>query len=739
MRRLLWLLLPFALLAADPARVNLNLGSGSNDGTGDGLRTTFTKINTNVINLWAQAFTNLPASITTNTAAGKLNITNGTAVLLTGGLTNVTLDGATLAQAFAYNVGRSSGTNAYFNAGKITFRDGQVLSFAGGSVACIASRTNFIGINLFTGTLHALRRGVDHGTVFIARVVCDASSITSVSQGPIELPPGRVERFKAGIANSQHKLKLASFGNSIMASAYGGATNQWMNAIFSASASPTTYQLANTSGLTWKDYSYGGQKSREALMFLGKATTPLLFTDYHAASYVYGLDYIARNGTSAYETPADGVRGSDLAIFYDYFNGGSDNLLMIESAVRRLRMDGTEVVLCADNRPRDTDPSTDALYAAYQAMASVYGCAIADCQSYMEEQQASGVTVHADTNHPNQAGSNAIAEALRGVLNGYPLQQDTAPVIVPKGRAVPLVDYGYTNGFVPRAMDFQTDPTATTGTRVATTIDPSSHYITRIPSVVLGRRGTNDAVLELETGEYAIFAHPFAMGCDLILESTNASTSITMQNPSDGVTISTLSPSADTPAVKLYEFASPSQIFSSSPRWSDSTGYETTASPLRNIALKFTCTVGTARIIGVNWHTVPWSEVRRQDMRFFGAWFTDTYGSLEVPATDVAGDAFEFEFTGNGLSLLFASHPAAGRVNIWIDGVQTHTSQQLRETGGTFSRSIVVYPLLTSWGSADAGYGLHRVRVQSVAATGGSPAAGQRLLMPLAAYALDLR
>lgn len=96
MRRFLWLLLPFALLASDPARVNLNLGTSSNDGTGDGLRTTFTKLNTNVINLWAQAFTNLPASIAASGGDGKLNTTNGVAVRLSGSLTNVTANGITL-------------------------------------------------------------------------------------------------------------------------------------------------------------------------------------------------------------------------------------------------------------------------------------------------------------------------------------------------------------------------------------------------------------------------------------------------------------------------------------------------------------------------------------------------------------------------------------------------------------------------------------------------------------------
>jgi hypothetical protein len=428
-----------------------------------------------------------------------------------------------------------------------------------------------------------------------------------------------------------------------------------------------------------------------------------------------------------------------LAVIYDYFNGGSDNLLMIESVVRRLRADGTEVVLCVDNKPRDTDPDNTLLYESFLAIASTYGVAVADCQSYMEEQQAKGVNVYADVNHPNQAGCNAIAESVRGVLNQYALQQDTPPIVNPKGRGVPLVNYGYTNGVIPRTMDFQSEPVTTTGSRVPTDIPIASHYYTRIPSVVLGRRTVSDCVLELEVGESAVFAHPFALGCDLIIETTNATTSITMQNLSDGVTISTLNPSPDTPAIKLFELATPAMIFGTSPRWSDPTGFENTTSRFRNLAIRFTCAVGTARIIGVNWHTVPWEEVRRQNTRYFGSWFTDSYMGLDVPSTDMVGAAYEFSFTGNACLLLFASHPNAGRVNVWIDGIQVFTNQQLRDSGGNYTRSLVVSPALSTWSSADAGFDTHHVRVQSVSATGGTPTVGSRLLMPIAAYSLDTR
>ena len=70
----------------------INTGTTSNDGTGDSLRTAFTKANTNFYQLWSEVFTNIPVDIT-NSAAGKLDITNGAAVNLTGSLTNVSVFG----------------------------------------------------------------------------------------------------------------------------------------------------------------------------------------------------------------------------------------------------------------------------------------------------------------------------------------------------------------------------------------------------------------------------------------------------------------------------------------------------------------------------------------------------------------------------------------------------------------------------------------------------------------------
>lgn len=68
----------------------INTGTTSNDGTGDSLRTAFTKANTNFYQLWSEVFTNIPVDIT-NSVAVKLDATNGTAVNLTGSLTNATL------------------------------------------------------------------------------------------------------------------------------------------------------------------------------------------------------------------------------------------------------------------------------------------------------------------------------------------------------------------------------------------------------------------------------------------------------------------------------------------------------------------------------------------------------------------------------------------------------------------------------------------------------------------------
>lgn len=718
----------------------INTGTTSNDGTGDSLRSAFTKANTNFYQLWSEVFTNIPVDIANAGGAGKLDTTNGTAVNLTGSLTNVTLDGATLAQPFAYNAGRSSGTNAYFNAGRITFRDGQVLSFAGGSVACIASRTNFIGINLFTGTLHALRRGVDYGTVFIARVVTDGGGITSVSQGPIALPPGRVERFKAAIKYPQHGLKLFSDGNSIMSASFGDTTNQWMDAIFSASSVPTTYQLStNLSGLTWTDRSYGGQLSIGGLTFVGRSTTAGVTTNSNrSASWIYGGDYIARNGSSAFFQYDPAVERADLVILHNYFNGGRENLLWLETIVRKYRALGSEVILCIDNKPRDTDPDASDFYNAAVALAETYGCALADHQSYMEEQQSKGVTVHADANHPNQAGNDAIAECLRGVLNTYPLTQDNTPISAAVGRSVPLIDHGYTNGIVPREANYQFVPVETTGAYVATGITAGSDYLRAFPNINMAGRTTNDCVLELESGEYAIYAHPFAMGGWVLYESKSTSSSLAVHPITGGAASKTFSITSDDPALKMGEAVLAQEILiSNSAANNDPTGAETTASPMRNFAIKLQSTSGTTRILGFVWLTVPWQEIPRSAMTFNGVWSTDTYASLvSCAVTDTQGSAVSFEFTGTGCILSLALHPSAGRIDVWLDGVQTHSDYNLLETAGRFTRS-----LLLQGTSPHSGFGRHTVRIVQDGATGSAAAVAStaRRLMLLGAYALDTR
>lgn len=75
----------------------INTGTTSNDGTGDSLRTAFTKANTNFYQLWAEVFTNIPVDIANAGGAGKLDTTNGTAVKLkiTGVLADVKAYGAT--------------------------------------------------------------------------------------------------------------------------------------------------------------------------------------------------------------------------------------------------------------------------------------------------------------------------------------------------------------------------------------------------------------------------------------------------------------------------------------------------------------------------------------------------------------------------------------------------------------------------------------------------------------------
>ena len=67
-------------------------------------------------------------------------------------------------------------------------------SFSGGTLELVANVTCYVGIDLFTRQVIALPRLGHRGFVPVAKVITDASSVTSLRQLAPQLPVSRIPR-----------------------------------------------------------------------------------------------------------------------------------------------------------------------------------------------------------------------------------------------------------------------------------------------------------------------------------------------------------------------------------------------------------------------------------------------------------------------------------------------------------------------------------------------------------------
>lgn len=637
----------------------------------------------------------------------------------------------------------ASGLTISITAGTLTFSDGQSVAVSAGSVTVFDSRTNYIGVRIHDQTWHALRARLDGGTVFVGEVVVSGGVVTAIRQYPVPAYPiGRVERFKAAMQHASHGLVTLELGNSLVDGTYGWTATAY-DAVFSSSSTPTTYQIPNAADLTRVRRQYGGQKSRDALALgFGHVYRVLEYGQRHSAAVLVGEDVLTRESVSgAYYTRAEGALGVHLVVVTDYLNAGRENMFFLETICREARAAGAEVLWVIDN-DKLVEGTIWGDLDTFAAIANTHGAALADVASYMEETKLLGTTVHSDSQHPNSAGVQIYAKTIRGVLCNYPLPAAHEQVIA-DGRVAYLDNPSYyPNRVLPRRADVQVDPAETTGSWGATAIGSSSTYYSKIPGKLWAGKSDSNCCLLLDSGEYAHYAHPFALGMDVIVETSNPSFSLQLQRPG-GTLYSTLSPGADSAAVKLYELAAANFVGAET----DPTGSESSGSPFRNVSIRLQCSSGTARVLGVVFYTVPHVEIPRSALRLSGYWLTEAAVSDAVPAllyTDSLGSEVTFEFVGTGCIACLQAHNAAGRVSTWYDGRAVHTDHELyTSASGMHTRSLLIAPDLTriSGGAGDLGYGRHTVRIKFSALHGsaGSVGTDARRVKILGIHAIDTR
>lgn len=284
--------------------------------------------------------------------------------------------------------------------------------YDGGSFTVLPNGTWFLGVELSSKQLRALPRRGHRGVVYVARVVSNATLITSVVACELELPATRIPRTLNKVINGK-PINVLIMGSSLTQTS--GSDQTWPSLIFGSTATVDKYKIPNS---TMTATGVGGSPNAYQLAQVGIASNHGSYSGF-GASGVSGLvgPRIGTNGRSKL------FKDIDVVVLGCLANGGDYRLENIEQTVRRLVQMGKEVILVTDN---PQNPTTD--YGTLSnsllhvdgpeviRIANLYGVELADTSSYVFEAhlRANGTGIFGDTIHQAQAtpsGPNTVLPA----------------------------------------------------------------------------------------------------------------------------------------------------------------------------------------------------------------------------------------------------------------------------------------------------------------------------------------
>ena len=499
-----------------------------------------------------------------------------------------------------------------------------------------------------------------------------------------------------------------------------GSGDAWPTLLFSSSTAATTgvnYYVGNI---------FGGNNTQVTDLSL-PGTSPQIDAAYfaveqNALSVGSGLDNQVKpvEGFATYPTQ---LADYDVAFICTGHNAASGFIGHLENVVARLRRAGIEVVLLTQSPTNPVDDNYARPLMQMRAIASAYGCAVADTYAaFMREiltGRSTALSLVADGTHPNQAGWNIYAQVVRDVLLD---QQPTgaSSTLLPSKRVI--VSDTNSNSTDRWGNLYGVTFTATSQSAGVTTATPSD----TAKSPLAGRRTSlTNAAYSVPNGEYVEFAVPDAYDVTLILEGTGSAANGSVKTNAGANTLSTFSSPTNTGQTVMVQIDSGT--------WN--------AAALKSRPIRIYSTSGTLKVIGVLWTTIGRRyQPKNTDGSYKGVALTGTwavqagpwYGVTNLPYTDTTGSYAEFDFVGDGVQIKVNASPASGQMRLDIDGVQGSIF-------GTTQSQEQILPVR----SALLPYGRHKARITYTAvngagaADGSTPGAHRMVLYEIAA--LDTR
>lgn len=610
-----------------------------------------------------------------------------------------------------------SGLFATVPAFTLVDKNGAEFIFAGGLIRLQPSLQQHVYVDLFSKTLHVLRHDVHRGGILVASVTTDATKVLRHVEYAPKFPKSRINRTLTRIASTFGSIVVALVGDSLTDGAFGTA---WKDLLFNGATLPATWRVSSVGAgrLTANNYAVGGQTSHWGLMQTGRAIMGST-GNFANTQVTYGPQYISRNfpvGTIG--VGESSLYRADLVIIGFGANGGTEPLVALEMAVRKLRERGIDVIIQTENFRTDNLAFQESSIKQLAQIAEQYGAELADTWSYMREAYDAGTTVFGDVVHPDGTGNQLYAAALRSVLHDWIVDGETS--FSPK-RVDGETTSTTTEKFHPNSAYVMFTPMATTGASAALGTAQTSF---KNPAADFGGKAAGAYCTVLTAGQYAEYGCSLMGAIDIILDTTSTCT-LEVYRQAGGVLVTTFSVTAAIGRVQVQEVL---DLINGGG-----------AVGVQSGSLRFLCTAGIARIVGVVTHVPAFAEIAFADMDKVGTWATEaaSYAHDYVAYTDTNGDYIHIPFTGTGIHVLLSSRTASGIVDIYFDGVLVQAGLDL------FSAGNFVIPV-NKWADSDQyarGYGDHVLTIALNGLNGGAVAAGaaNRRLTVYGAYALDAR
>ncbi len=355
------------------------------------------------------------------------------------GLSNALLSTITPPAApFALTI---SGLTATVGPGNILWPGGSSLAFAGGTAVLFPNLTNYLVLNYGTARLHTLTRFLGSGGEHLLAVIVTGST------GAVGTPlvntqfaglPTRIPSAKSRLLSGANRFDLVLLGDSTTEAS--GTGTMWKDLLFSPGTAAAGFNVTNVASLAVRNFGLGGMNADYGLALASPAAQSFGYILQGYGGHGTALDLAGPAVGQASRTfqPLSGFSSlfsplPDLATIGFGINAGSAQSGAyaypdLEALARRCLERGVPVLFLTENDFAGNPGSLAPLAAAVVTLMQSVGGAVADTAAYVDERNRLGTNTYTDAIHSNQAGWNAWAEAILGVLNPWPQAPLTVPV-----------------------------------------------------------------------------------------------------------------------------------------------------------------------------------------------------------------------------------------------------------------------------------------------------------------------